>query len=386
MQNKKIILEVENLTCKFNENHENEVVAIDDFSFQFEENKIYFIIGNSGSGKSTLVTHFNGLLKSKIGNIRIDDFYIYGKNRKIRNTKKLRRLISMVFQFPEYQLFKTTIEKDIGFGPSTLKIPHDKAKKLNIQKVEKIIFENYLNEIVLFFDLKKEKYINLSDFLNKNNLDLKIKVKSGKNTSKIVIKNESKKWFKTIVYESTSEDQYLKNLCKKYLIKMGLDESYLERSPFGLSGGQKRRVAIAGILAIEPNILIFDEPTAGLDPKGEQEMMKIILDAKENKQTVIVITHTMDHVLEIADHIIVLDKGKILMHGHPYEIFTNKKLYQNSKMEKPKVIDFIDSLCEKDKRFISLYKKMPRTIEELTKNITEILVLNKKHKINKKNR
>ncbi|MDE6894347.1 MAG: ATP-binding cassette domain-containing protein [Malacoplasma sp.] len=387
IENKKIILEVQNLTCKFNENHENEVVAVDDFSFQFEENKIYFIIGNSGSGKSTLVAHFNGLIKSKKGDIRIDDFHIYGKKRKIKNTKKLRRLISMVFQFPEYQLFKNTIEKDISFGPLTLKIPSKKAQELNKQVVEEIVFKNHLNEIIIFFDVKKDNYTNLQDFISKNKLDLKLQVKSGKNLAKVIVKNESeKKWIKKISYERTSDSQYLQNLCKKYLLRMGLDESFLERSPFGLSGGQKRRVAIAGILAIEPKILIFDEPTAGLDPKGEQEMMKIILDAKENKQTVIVITHTMDHVLEIADHVIVLDQGKILMHGNPYQIFTNKDLYSNSKMEKPKIIDFIDSLCEKDKRFISLYDRKPRTVEQLSKDIEEILSSSKKNQIKKKSK
>ena len=384
IENKKIILDVKNLTCKFNENHENEVVAVDDFSFQFEENKIYFIIGNSGSGKSTLVAHFNGLIKSKQGDIRIDDFHIYGKKRKIKNTKKLRRLISMVFQFPEYQLFKSTIEKDISFGPITLKIPHNKTMEINHKIVERIIFKNYLSELILFFELKKENWIDFSNFIHKNNMNAKIKIKPGKNKSKIIIKNEfGKKWIRKINYESISESHYLHNLCAKYLLRMGLDESFLERSPFGLSGGQKRRVAIAGILAIEPKILIFDEPTAGLDPKGEQEMMKIILDAKKNKQTVIVITHTMDHVLEIADEVIVLDKGKILMHGNPYEIFTNKNLYLNSKMEKPKIIDFIDDLCNKDKRFISLYSKKPRTVEDLSKDIEEILNTNKSQIKNK---
>ncbi|MDE5841764.1 MAG: ATP-binding cassette domain-containing protein, partial [Malacoplasma sp.] len=163
IENKKIILDVKNLTCKFNENHENEVVAVDDFSFQFEENKIYFIIGNSGSGKSTLVAHFNGLIKSKQGDIRIDDFHIYGKKRKIKNTKKLRRLISMVFQFPEYQLFKSTIEKDISFGPITLKIPRNKTMEINHKIVERIIFKNYLSELILFFELKKENWIDFSN-------------------------------------------------------------------------------------------------------------------------------------------------------------------------------------------------------------------------------
>lgn len=371
---KNIIMEVSNLTCKFNENQPNEVKAIDDFSFSFERNKIYFIIGNSGSGKSTLVTHFNGLLKSKIGTIRIEDFYINPKPRKIKNAKKLRRLVSMVFQFPEYQLFKTTIEKDISFGPIALKIHKIKSKEINITKLFEELFLKYIYEIKSYFKIDDTNYNDFNEFLSNNNLSIKFNIYSKKDFAKVSIKNNSnhQKWKKIIHYETVTEGDYIHSLTKKYLTIMGLDESYLDRSPFGLSGGQKRRVAIAGILAIQPKILIFDEPTAGLDPKGEQMMMNLILDAKKNGQTIIVITHTMDQVLEVGDHAIVMDKGKILMHGTPYEIFTNKNLYTLSKMEKPKIIDFIDSLCKKDPKYKELYKKEPRTIEQLSHAIKEI--------------
>lgn len=376
-----IILEVKNLTCKFNENHENEIVAIDDFSFDFERNKIHFIIGNSGSGKSTLVTHFNGLLKSKKGDIRIDDFWINGKKKKIKNTKKLRRLISMVFQFPEYQLFKTTIEKDISFGPISLKIPKIKTKELNYVSLKEKIITSHIHEIFTKLNISNDNQIDdLDEFVTKNNLEFKYKIYSEKDYAKVkFIDNKTKtKWASKIFFKTITNGDYVHEISKKYLVRMGLDESYLDRSPFGLSGGQKRRVAIAGILAIEPKILIFDEPTAGLDPKGEQEMMEIILDAKRNGQTVIVITHTMDQVLEVADNVLVMDQGKILMHGEPYDIFTNKDLYEKSKMEKPKIIDLIDTLVEKDKKFNILYERKPRTIEQLSGEIKKILEKNKK--------
>ncbi|WP_205844645.1 ATP-binding cassette domain-containing protein [Malacoplasma penetrans] len=371
---KDIIMEVNNLTCKFNENQSNEITAIDDFSFSFERNKIYFIIGNSGSGKSTLVTHFNGLLKSKKGTIRIEDFYIKPKPKKIKNAKKLRRLVSMVFQFPEYQLFKTTIEKDISFGPIALKIPKIRSNEINKEKLDYELFFKYIYEIKQQFNITNSEYKDFNDFISQNNLSLKYKIYPKKDFAKITITNNSNKskWKKVIKYETLTEGDFIHELTKKHLVGMGLDESFLDRSPFGLSGGQKRRVAIAGILAIQPKILIFDEPTAGLDPKGEQMMMDLILDSKKQGQTVIVITHTMDQVLEVGDYAIVMDRGKILMHGTPYEIFTNKDLYTLSKMEKPKIIDFIDSLCEKDPKYKELYNKEPRTIEQLSEEIQKI--------------
>lgn len=376
-----IILEVRNLTCKFNENHENEIIAINNFSFNFEENKIYFIIGNSGSGKSTLVTHFNGLLKSKNGDIRIDDFWIYGKKKKIKDTKKLRRLISMVFQFPEYQLFKTSIEKDISFGPISLKIPKIKTKEINLKNLKENLLANKISEICSKLEVNFDSKINDFDtFICENNLSFKYKIYSEKDFGKVRIINSANKtiWSDKIFFKTMTNGDYVHEISKKYLNRMGLDDSYLERSPFGLSGGQKRRVAIAGILAIEPKVLIFDEPTAGLDPKGEQEMMEIILDAKKHGQTVIVITHTMDQVLEVADHVVVMDDGKILMHGSPYEIFCNKQLYEKSKMEKPKVIDLIDNLVAKDKKFKILYEKQPKNIDELSDEIKKIVLKNKK--------
>ncbi|MDR0825803.1 MAG: ATP-binding cassette domain-containing protein, partial [Mycoplasmataceae bacterium] len=262
-----------------------------DFTHKFEKNKIYFIVGNSGTGKTSLVSHFNGLLKSKYGNLTVGNIQIRASDRKIKHFKQLRRNVGMVFQFPEYQLFKDTVEKDIIFGP-----------------------------------------VNLGD----KKADAKI-------------------------------------LAKKYLNMMGLSDEYLSRSPFGLSGGQKRRVAIAGVLAIEPAILVFDEPTAGLDPAGEKEMMNIILDLKKNGKTVIVITHVMDHVLALGDEIIVLDQKRVAAVGAPYEIFTNKNLLTTTTMELPRVIRTINSLSDKDKRFEQLYDIKPRNVEELADGISQII-------------
>ncbi|MDR0739353.1 MAG: ATP-binding cassette domain-containing protein [Mycoplasmataceae bacterium] len=282
----------DNLKIVFDEHTENELVVLNDFSFKFQKNKIYFIVGNSGSGKTTLISHFNGLLKSKYGNLTVGNQTILGKDRKIKNFKILRKTCGMVFQFPEYQLFKDTIEKDIIFGPINLGEKKDEAK------------------------VKAKKYLNM----------------------------------------------------------LGLDDSFLQRSPFDLSGGQKRRVAIAGILAIEPEILVFDEPTAGLDPAGEKEMLEIIKNYHKEGKTIIVITHVMDQVLALADEVLVLHNKALLASGSSYEIFTNSSLMQTTTLDLPKVIDTIKNLTHLDNRFQQLYNIKPRTVDELAiaiKNIKE---------------
>lgn len=370
---KKEILVVNNLKCVFNEKEENQIIAINDFSYKFERNKIHFIIGNSGSGKSTLVSHFNGLIKSKKGTITVDDFIIQEKKKRIKKPKLLRKIVSMVFQFPEYQLFKSTIEKDISFGPYTLGIPKEKSEEFNLNSLKQTIkndFENIKNQI-----LEKSK-LDI-DKLNENNVfELtvkKYKIHVKKNFANVNFSYNNVSFKKHYQLTTKTPDDIAHESATKYLNKMGLDDSYLERSPFGLSGGQKRRVAIAGILAIEPKILIFDEPTAGLDPQGEQEMMEVILEAKKSGQTVFVITHTMDHVLEIGDNVVVMKDGQLLMDGEPYEVFTNKKLYEQTKMDKPKIIDTIDLLIDKNPIFKKLYEYKPKSVEELSEAITKVV-------------
>ncbi len=366
LKNNDIVL-INNLHCVFNEGQENQVNALNGVNLSFEKNKIHFIIGNSGSGKSTLVYHFNGLIKSKKGDLNINNFLILGNKRKIKNPKKLRRIVSMVFQFPEYQLFKDTILKDISFGPKVLGIPKIKAEKYNLEIIKEYIKNEheFKNKIIHYFNIN-----DFDKFLDDLNLKIKYNKKTKLTKIKIIYNKKSYSTNISINYKTTDDISYDDSL--KYLEEMGLDESYLERNPFGLSGGQKRRVAIAGILAIEPNILIFDEPTAGLDPMGEQEMMETILRAKNKGQTIVVITHTMDHVLQIGDNVIVLKDGKPFLSGDPYDVFLNPKLLTQTKMEVPKIIDIINRLVSKDKKYKKLYELKPRTIEELSIAITKI--------------
>lgn len=298
MQDKKIIshpntqsiITTENLSIIFNEKADKTVV-LENFNFSFEKGKIYAIIGNSGSGKTSLITHLNGLLKSKHGDILVDKYPILGKQIFVHKVKKIRKFCGLVTQFPEYQLFRDTIEKDIIFGPMN-------------------------------FGLKKKA---------------------------------------------------AKNVARKYISLVGLDQSFLPRSPFALSGGQKRRVAIAGVLSIEPNVIMFDEPTAGLDPSGEQEMVSIMQNLKKEGKTIILVTHVMDHVLELADEVIVLHNKGVLLHGSTYDVFTNQNVLKTTTIAAPNVIRTIELLAEQDERFKKLWKTQPKTVEMLGTHINKIL-------------
>ena len=234
------------ITCKsldhiYGYNTPFEYYALKNVNLKIEKGSFTAIIGQTGSGKSTLIQHINALLLPTSGEIKIDD-YIISQNNKPQNLKSLRKKSGLVFQFPEYQLFEETIERDIMFGPMNFGIDENSAKEI----------------------------------------------------------------------------------AKKSLEMVGLDETYLEKSPFDLSGGQKRRVAIAGVIAMNPEVLILDEPTAGLDPGGRDEIFNLIKKLhRDNNITIILSSHSMDDMAKLAQTIIVMNHGKIEFMGTPREVFTS---------------------------------------------------------------
>lgn len=268
--------------------------ALKDITVDIDEHKIVAIIGETGSGKSTLIQHINGLLIPMAGTIAINDFVIKANQKKIRDIKKIRKQIGLVFQFPEYQLFEETIERDIMFGP---------------------------------VNFGEKKHI-------------------------------------------------ARDLAKIYIKMVGLDETYLPRSPFDLSGGQKRRVAIAGILALQGHTLILDEPTAGLDPDGEKELIKLFyeLNRKENK-TIILVTHNMNHVLMVADEVIVLHNTKIYKKSDPITIFRDQQLITETGIEPPKIYSFLYKL---ETAGFDTSEINARSMSELIDQLEKILVKEKK--------
>jgi len=231
-------IQVKELTHIYAEGMPFETVALDRIHFEIEQGEFVGIIGHTGSGKSTLIQHLNGLLKPKSGQIIIEGLDITNKSVKMRD---IRTKIGLVFQYPEYQLFEETVEKDIAFGPLNLGVSKDEAAKR----------------------------------------------------------------------------------VKEAMQLVGLDYNTLaKRSPFALSGGQKRRVAIAGVVAMRPKVLILDEPTAGLDPKAHQDVLQMVetIHRKEGI-TILLVSHNMGDIARLADKVLVMDGGRLVMTGTPNEIF-----------------------------------------------------------------
>lgn len=149
-------------------------------------------------------------------------------------------------------------------------------------------------------------------------------------------------------------------IAREKLALVGIDESLFERSPFELSGGQMRRVAIAGILAMEPRILVLDEPTAGLDPIGRKELMTLFEKLHQDGITIVLVTHLMDDVAEFADQVYVMEKGKLVKGGKPSLVFQNVEFMEKIQLGVPKITRFAQRLVD---RGIS-FEQLPITIEE----------------------
>ena len=149
-------------------------------------------------------------------------------------------------------------------------------------------------------------------------------------------------------------------IAREKLALVGIDESLFGRSPFELSGGQMRRVAIAGILAMEPSILVLDEPTAGLDPIGRKELMSLFKKLHQDGITIVLVTHLMDDVAEFADQVYVMEKGKLVKSGKPSLVFQNVEFMEKIQLGVPKITRFAQRLAERGVPF----KQLPITIEE----------------------
>lgn len=165
------------------------------------------------------------------------------------------------------------------------------------------------------------------------------------------------------------DDATIEKRIKEVLPKVGLSEELLSRSPFDLSGGQMRRVAIAGVLASKPSVYVLDEPTAGLDPSGQKEIMDMFYELHhEEKATTILVTHNMEDALKYADYIIILKKGKKYMEGTPEEIFKHEEALHNVHLKVPQSIQFIKQFNERFQTDIPLKK---HSLEELAEKIVK---------------
>lgn len=232
------VLSVKNLIYGYSKGTPFEKGALNDVSVDFEAGQIVAVIGHTGSGKSTLLQHLNGLLKADSGDVLLDGVSIYSSKEAMRSC---RFNVGLCFQYPEQQLFESTVYKDIAFGPINMGLTDSEINDRVHQALE---------------------------FVN-------------------------------------------------------LPEDYLSKSPFDLSGGEKRRVAIAGVLAMRPKVLVLDEPTAGLDPVGKNNLLKLITEYNRTTgNAVVFVSHNMDDVALIADKVIVMNKGKICLEGTVEEVYS----------------------------------------------------------------
>ena len=277
-------IKINHLSYTYLKKTPNEVEALNDVSLEIPEGKITTIIGHTGSGKSTLIQTLNGLLLPTSGTVEIGDFIVTSDKRKNKKIKELRKHVSIVFQFPEYQLFEETVEKDVAFGLKNYGFKEDEA----IEKAHEA------------------------------------------------------------------------------LKRVGLDETFYKRSPFELSGGEKRRVAIAGIIAIGPEVLVLDEPTAGLDPVGSKIILDLVVDLNKQGKTIILVTHDMNIVMNYADHVVVMNDGKIAFEGTSSKLFSGD--VSNYSIEIPSLFKFCQSLKEHN---VDIDIDSIRTVDDLINQLKE---------------
>ena len=230
----------------YNKGYADERKALDDVSLHIGKGEFVAVIGHTGSGKSTLMQHLNGLYLPTEGNVYYDGQDITDADFSM---KKLRQKVGLVFQYPEYQLFAETVEKDVCFGPENMDISRVEAQKRAYEAIEAV----------------------------------------------------------------------------------GLPDTIYDSSPLQLSGGQKRRVAMAGILAMQPEYLVLDEPTAGLDPYSAKAILQMLKDLQQKQGIgIVLVSHSMEEVAEYADRIIVMDQGRKCMDGPVWAVYNH--VYQLEKL------------------------------------------------------
>ena len=300
---KDFILKVENLSCIYQKGTAMESYALKDIHLSIKRGSFSALIGHTGSGKSTLLQHFNGLIKPEEGEISV-------------HFRKNPALILQDKGFLFWKGKKRKVEKEgvLSFKEEGFDFQGLRFKVgLVFQYPEYQLFEETVFEDVLFGP--KNQGLSLED---------------------------------------------AKKEAEEALRSMGVEEALWQKSPFELSGGQKRRVAIAGVLAMEPELLILDEPTAGLDPAGREELFQVIAHLQERyAMTILLVSHSMDDVARYAEEVFVLNQGECIRQGSPEEVFSHKKEMEELGLGLPQIRAFLYSLEEKG---LSFPKK--NTVEE----------------------
>ncbi len=276
-------INLNNVEYRYQPGTKMEVTAISGVELSIKEGEFVALIGHTGSGKSTLIQLMNGLNKPTSGEVYYRGVDIASKDYDLR---KLRTKVGLVFQYPEYQLFESTVFLDVCFGPKNQGLDKKEAGRRAIAALKSVNFP----------------------------------------------------------------------------------EEHFYDSPFELSGGQKRRVAIAGVLAMEPEVLILDEPTAGLDPRGREEILALVSELHQKRNmTVILVSHSMEDVARFASRLVVMVGGGIFYDDEPREVFRKAKELEQHGLSAPEV----SYVClELEKRGVE-FSFLPTTVEEAEQAILE---------------
>ena len=279
------LLSARDLTYIYSQKTPFEHKAVDSVSFDIERGDFIGIIGHTGSGKSTLVQMLNGLIRPSSGTVMLNGCDIWENPKQIRS---IRFKVGLVFQYPEYQLFEETVEKDIAFGPTNMGL-----KELDI----------------------RQRVLDAASFVD-------------------------------------------------------LNSELLPKSPFDLSGGEKRRAAIAGVIAMDPDILILDEPCAGLDPLGRDVLLtQIYRYHKQRNNTVILVSHSMEDVATVCDKVMVMNRSHLEMFDTTQQVFSQGERLASMSLRVPQITSIVDTLISSG---IPL-DKGTLTVEKAVEDITEYM-------------
>ncbi|TLS48574.1 ATP-binding cassette domain-containing protein [Paenibacillus antri] len=251
-----MVIRFERVTYRYAGAPRNAAPALRDVALSIDGPRFVAVLGSPGSGKSTLLQHFNGIERPTEGVVRVLDYSI-AHGEKLKSANELRRRVGLVFQYPERQLFESTVEEDICFGPRNFGMSQGEAKAAARAVCE---------------------------------------------------------W-------------------------IGLDPALLPFSPFALSGGEQRLAAVAAVLAVDPDIVALDEPTASLDPASREELLRRLRSlVDERGKTIVVVSHRLEEVIRVADDFVVMEGGAIVFHGGAAELLEREELIERAGASLPAAV------------------------------------------------